>query len=125
MPGMPPDWATARASAVPAASSSGIRAMVAEDLVQGGLVVPAALGQPLEHEHARHAELPAGVLPVPGAANADRPRRDLTAGQLTAGFHIDNMRGLGEDQAGAEDRAAADPGSADHQAAGSDEGIVA
>ena len=35
MPGMPPDWATAPASAVLAASSSGIRAMVAENLVQG------------------------------------------------------------------------------------------
>src|ERR1022692_5053068 len=102
------------------ANGSGIGAMVAENVVRGGLVVLAPLGQPLEHEHARHAELPAGVLPVPGAANADRPRRDLTAGQLTAGFHIDNMRGRSEEQAGAEDRAAADPGSADHHAAGSD-----
>ena len=37
--------------------------MVTENFVQGGLVVPLALRQPPQHQHARHAELAAGELP--------------------------------------------------------------
>src|SRR5580704_10561747 len=88
---------------------SGIHAVVAEDVVQRGRVVLAALGQPPEHQRAGHAELPAGELPASAAAHADRPWRDLAARQFLARLHIDDMRGLGEDQASTEDRAAAHP----------------
>src|ERR1039457_2676411 len=78
-----------------------VDAVVAEDGVQGRLIVPGAFGQALEHQQARHAELPAGEGPRTGAAHADRPGRRLTAGQFGSGLDVDDVRGRREDGPGA------------------------
>ena len=98
--------------------------VVAEDLVQGGLIVRAALGQPLQHQHARHSELAAGELARPGAAHADRPGGHLAAGQFVAGLDIDHVRGPGQDGARAEHGTLADPGAFDDHAPGADVRVV-
>src|SRR5215469_1408035 len=54
--------------------------MVAQDLVQREPVVLGPLGQPPEHENARHAEVTAGEAADPAAADADRPRGGLPPG---------------------------------------------
>src|SRR5487761_1189153 len=113
MPGQPGTW-----------YSSAAYSVVTEDLVQGQLVVHAALGQPLEHEHAGHAELPAREFPHPGAADADRPLGRFAARQFLAGLHVDDERALGQDGAGAELGAAPDPGALDHHAARPDARVV-
>src|SRR6266851_10429250 len=56
---------------------SGVHAVIAQNVVERGLVVPVARGQPLKHKHARHAELAAGERAGAGAADADGPRRHL------------------------------------------------
>src|SRR5579859_7385664 len=59
--------------------------VVAEDLVQRQAVVAGSLGQALEHQDARHAELATGERAHPGAADTDRPGRRLPPRQLLAG----------------------------------------
>src|SRR4029079_4977937 len=105
------------------ARDGGLRvdAVVAEDGVQGGLVVPGTFGQALEDQQARHAELAAGELPRPGSAHADRPGPGLAPGQVGAGLHVYAVGGRGEDGARPEGGAAAHPGAADDHAPGPDE----
>ena len=63
---------------------SGTGAVVAQHLVELGLVVPLALGQALDHEHTRHEELAPRVLAATAGRMATHqggttPRRDLLA----------------------------------------------
>src|SRR5215472_13589117 len=98
--------------------------MVTEDLVQREPVVPGPLGQPPEHEHARHAEVAAGEAAGPGAADADRPRGRLSPGEFRAGRDVDDVRGRGQHGARAELCAGPHPGAVHHHGPGADERLV-
>src|SRR5215831_1748828 len=98
--------------------------MVAQDLVQREPVVLGPLGQPPEHEHARHAEVTAGEAADPAAADADRPRGGLPPGQLRAGGDVDDVRGRRQHGARAELGAGPHPGAVHHHGPRSDERVV-
>src|SRR6266702_5039032 len=79
-------------------SRSGVDAVIAQDVVERRLVVPVTCGQSLQHENALHAVLAPGKGPGARAADADRPRRNLAAGQFGARLDIDDVGGRREDR---------------------------
>src|ERR1700722_2307197 len=60
-------------------TGSGAGAVIPEDLRQLCLVVPLPFAEPLDHEDARHEELPAGVLTTATGPDGDTPRGHDTA----------------------------------------------
>src|SRR6516164_523398 len=98
--------------------------VVTEDLVQREPVVLGPLGQPPEHEHARHAEVATGEAADPAAADADRPRGRLAPGEFRAGRNVDHVRGRGQHGARTELGAGPHPGAVDHHGPGADERLV-
>src|SRR5262245_12113993 len=65
---------TWRAQAVRSSRSrrqSGVHAMIAQNVIERGLVVPVPRSQPLQHKHAGHTELAAREGTGAGAADAD------------------------------------------------------
>src|ERR1700722_11875114 len=71
--GMATRSAVAARRSVTVGDASGAGAVGAQDLVQLCLVVTLALGQPLNHEDARHEELAPGVLAAPAGRHRHRP----------------------------------------------------
>src|SRR5690606_30304443 len=72
---------------------SGVDAVVAEDVVEGRLVVPLALLQTLEDQHGREPERPALELLGAGAADGDAPVGDAASADLLAGLDVDDGHG--------------------------------
>src|SRR5215472_13871385 len=103
---------------------SGVYSVIAQDGVELGLAVPAALRKPPQHEQAGHAVLASGELARPRAADAHRPCRDFSRRQLVAGLHVDHVRRLRQDRARAKDGAFAHPRAAYDHAPGPDHGFV-
>src|SRR6201989_761634 len=106
------------------AGFSGVNAVVPQNFVQRGFVVAVTLGQPPQHQHAGQAELAAGELAGPGAADAHRPGRRLTPGQFLPGLGVDHVHAGAQDRARAQHRALTDPGPFHDHAPGADEGVV-
>src|ERR1035441_634231 len=65
--------------------------VVAQDVVEGQLVMLGALGQARQHEYAGQPEFPARETAAAHATDADRPGRHLAARQFLAGLHVDDM----------------------------------
>src|SRR5579875_529719 len=103
---------------------SGTHPVIPENPVERDLVGRRALGQPAQHEHAGQAELAPGEPAAVGAADADRPRRDLAAREFLAGLRIDDVRAAGQDRPGAEHCPGPDPGAVHDHAPGADERLV-
>src|SRR5260370_27170241 len=96
------------AAGPPGRRESGVHAVIAQNVIERGLVVPVARGQPLQHKHAQHAELAAGEPAGAGAPDADRPGGHLPRGKLRTRLHVDHVGG------GGENRSRADHGSCPH-----------
>src|SRR5689334_10327993 len=88
-------------------------AVVAQQRVERGLVVPLALDEALDDEHAREPELAAGELAPARRLDGDAPRRDDATAQLLTRFGVDHRDRAGEDHARTDERALADAGTLD------------
>ena len=84
-------------------------AVLAEEALEVGLVVAGALGQVLDHQRAREAELAAGERAGPGGGDHHAPRRDDAAAELLAGLGVDHRDGVGQDERRRRARALARP----------------
>src|ERR1700722_14615799 len=113
-----------RVAASRSTTGSGAGAVVPQDLVQLRLVVALPLAEALDHEDARHEELPARVLAPPAGPDRDAPRRHHAAGDLLAGLGIDDGDGGIEEAPRAQYRPLPDARPAGHHAATADEGIA-
>src|SRR3954447_1278166 len=85
--------------------ASDVDAVVAQRLVEQGLVVALAGREPPQEQHARQPEVPAGKLLQPAGLDTDRPRRDHPAADLLAGLRVDDGDRRVEDHPFAEHRA--------------------
>src|SRR3954469_2810102 len=90
----------------------GRETVVAQRVVQLGLVVALALGQALDDEHARQTELAARERPWPRGGDGDAPRRHDAAADLLARLGVDDRDRVAQDHARAEHRARADASAA-------------
>src|SRR5580704_1911983 len=111
---------TAISSVVTASRSrigSGAGAVVPQDLGQLRLVMALSLAEPLDHQHARHEELPPGILAAAARPDGDAPRRHDAARDLLARLGVEDRDGRVEKAARPEDRPLADAGPAGHHAA--------
>src|SRR5580698_3340133 len=79
---------------------SGAGAVVAQDLVQLSLVVALPLAQALDDEHARHEELPTGVLAPATGPDGDTPGRHHATRDLLTRLGVDDRDGRIEEAAG-------------------------
>src|SRR4051812_9693231 len=72
------------------AARSDSDAVAAEDVVELGLVMTLALGEPLDDEGARQPEGAARELAEAGALHDDAPRRHVAAADLVARLGVDH-----------------------------------
>ena len=101
------------------------RAVVAQHVVELRLVVALARLEPLEHEHARQAELAAGERRAAAWPTPRRTTAALTATDLLAGLGVDHRDRPGEDAPRTEHHAVAHAGAVGHDAAAADQALVA
>src|SRR5688572_21053957 len=66
------------------------RPVGAEDVVELALVVTLALVEPLDDEHARHAEVATREAAVAGGGDGDAPCGHLAAADLVPGLGVDH-----------------------------------